>query len=360
MWETNRGLLQERVINEITGKEKIVSVKIKNGNKKQAINDLMKKINAIPTVENLSLEKAIEMYLTEKELTIKESTLKMYRVSYVAIINVLGADTPVNKLTARYIQASFFKEFSKKGATYINNKYKYLKLFLTWCYQKDLIESDSIIKKISNLPDKEKLDRIEDKYLEREELKQLLEGMNHDVYKNLTEFLALSGLRIGEAIALTWDDIDNKYIHVTKTYENITSTIDTPKTRSSYRDVFIQPELKECINRIKKLNNYYSHSMGFISNYVFIQKCSGSMINYISYCKYLERNSEIIINHKITPHALRHTHVSLLAESGLSLDLISRRLGHESEGITKKVYLHITEKNKERENKMLEKVALLD
>ena len=39
------------------------------------------------------------------------------------------------------------------------------------------------------------------------------------------------------------------------------------------------------------------------------------------YCKYLKENSTAI-GHRITPHALRHTHVSLLAASGLSLEEI--------------------------------------
>ena len=69
--------------------------------------------------------------------------------------------------------------------------------------------------------------------------------------KLLTEFLALSGLRIGEAMALLESDVD-EYIHITKTYD-ATRTIlsNTPKTDSSRRDVFIQPELAEVVKKIR-------------------------------------------------------------------------------------------------------------
>ncbi|KAB7665558.1 tyrosine-type recombinase/integrase [Bacillus sp. B1-b2] len=48
------------------------------------------------------------------------------------------------------------------------------------------------------------------------------------------------------------------------------------------------------------------------------------------------------LNSKLTPHSLRHTHTSLLAQAGVELDEIMDRLGHEDDEITKKVYLHIT------------------
>lgn len=61
----------------------------------------------------------------------------------------------------------------------------------------------------------------------------------------------------------------------------------------------------------------------------------------------------------LTPHCLRHTHVALLAENGMPLDMISRRLGHQDSRITREVYFHVTEKLKEKENKMLQKVSIL-
>jgi integrase len=48
------------------------------------------------------------------------------------------------------------------------------------------------------------------------------------------------------------------------------------------------------------------------------------------------------ISKTLSPHSLRHTHTSLLAEAGVGLTEIMERLGHEDDGITKKVYLHVT------------------
>jgi integrase len=65
------------------------------------------------------------------------------------------------------------------------------------------------------------------------------------------------------------------------------------------------------------------------------------------------------LNKHITPHILRHTHTSLLAEEGIPLDTISRRLGHTDSALTLQIYTHITEKRKAKDNAMLSAVKIL-
>lgn len=69
--------------------------------------------------------------------------------------------------------------------------------------------------------------------------------------------------------------------------------------------------------------------------------------------------SDLIPGKVLSPHILRHTHASLLAAAGMSLDAISRRLGHSDSDITKEVYLHVTEKLKKLEEEQLSKVKIL-
>ena len=60
----------------------------------------------------------------------------------------------------------------------------------------------------------------------------------------------------------------------------------------------------------------------------------------------------------MTSHVLRHTHASLLLAEGISIDTISRRLGHENSKITREIYLHVTEKLKEKDNSTLKNITL--
>ncbi len=52
------------------------------------------------------------------------------------------------------------------------------------------------------------------------------------------------------------------------------------------------------------------------------------------------------LNEKLTPHSLRHTHTSLLAEAKVSLEQIMDRLGHSDDHTTKNIYLHVTKELK--------------
>ncbi|OBA09520.1 integrase [Bacillus subtilis] len=52
------------------------------------------------------------------------------------------------------------------------------------------------------------------------------------------------------------------------------------------------------------------------------------------------------LNEDLTPHSLRQTHTSLLAETRVSLEQIMDRLGHTDDQSTKNVYLHVTQEMK--------------
>ncbi|WP_432806515.1 tyrosine-type recombinase/integrase [Rummeliibacillus stabekisii] len=61
------------------------------------------------------------------------------------------------------------------------------------------------------------------------------------------------------------------------------------------------------------------------------------------------------MNSKLTPHSLRHTHISLLAEAGVALEQNMVSLSHSDDQITKNVYLHVTkEMKKEASQKFLQ------
>ena len=91
---------------------------------------------------------------------------------------------------------------------------------------------------------------------------------------------------------------------------------------------------------------------------LFLFSRNGTYIHYYSYNKYLRENSKRVLGRAITPHALRHTHASLLLEQGISIDTISRRLGHENSKVTKEIYLHVTKKLTEKDNEQIAKVSI--
>ena len=186
--------------------------------------------------------------------------------------------------------------------------------------------------------------------MEPEELQRLLDAIKPPLWYHLTIFLVLSGLRIGEAVALRMEDVGEDYITVDKTYSLITKEVGNTKTGTSTRKVYIQPELRAAIDD-------YLLFRDSGSPYFFPGK--DGMMCYGSYNKYMRDVSRKVLGRSITPHALRHTCASLFLASGVSIDTISRRLGHADSKITKEIYLHLTDKLKSQDEQVLEQTAIL-
>ena len=152
---------------------------------------------------------------------------------------------------------------------------------------------------------------------------------------------------------------DSDVIVINKTFHPYDRTLSmSAKTDAGNREVFVQDELKEVIRQIRAYIRKEKIQYGHRSK-LFFPGIDGKPIQYPAYNKYLRENTERIIGRPLTPHALRHTHVSLLAESGVSLDAISRRVGHEDSRITKEIYLHVTEKQKQKDNDEIKQIKIL-
>lgn len=357
----------ERYEDPLTGKPKKMSVVIEKNtasSRKQAQETLNEKITSLlassyaPILQDkLTLEQLATFYLKAQERTVKSSTYTRNKFAIKKILELLGEDTLCNRLTAGYIKERFNE--NAKPST-INERIKRFKAMMRWGYENDYLDDIRFIDKVKPVEDKAKADKLRSKYLEGEELQELLDGMKLEQWKMVTQFLALSGLRFGECAALTVNDLDmkNKTIHVTKTYDTINKVVTTPKTDNSIRDVFMQAELyafcKSAITYHKKAELQY----GYRSKLLFCD-INGGYIEYYAYNKYLKENAKNILGRNITTHVMRHTHTSLMAEAGVPLEVISRRLGHSDSKTTRDIYLHITQKQKEKDNQAIEQIQLL-
>jgi integrase len=349
-------------LDKLSGKKKTVSVimdKQSASNYKLAKRHLEERLEKIFTEvqdNNMPLSRLQELYFCEKERNLKESTLKRNKASIKRICEWLGNDSLINNLSVSYIRKTLM-EHSAENHTY-NEYLTRFKGMLNWAYMNDYLEDRKVIDKLKALPDNKKL-RIEDKYLEREELQKLLDNsQNVPLWHYVIHFMSLSGLRIGELIALLDSDVDQEYIHVNKTYSITTDKIDTPKTSASIREVYIRQELKALIKKIRSWIRENNFKNGVRSEY-FICGSDGEHFDYYAFNKYLKELSERVLGRTITTHALRHTAASLLIADGVPLETVSRMLGHESSKITKEIYFHMTKTLREHDNELLENAKVL-
>ena len=317
----------------------------------EKLDNIMNDTNCV----NITLNQLYKYYCEEKKRVLKASTYKRDVDTLRRLVEWMGEDVLIDHLTVAFVRRTI-SEHAEKNVTF-NGYLKRFKMMLKWAYMNDYMKDRNIIDKLQYLPDDQK-ERIEDKYLEKNELQELLDNANNKRWKYVIHFLALSGLRIGELMVLKDSDIDNMYIHISQTYELNVDKISTPKTDSSTRNVFVRKELATLIKEIRSWQKVNNFEKGIRTEY-FICGDTGGCFSYDAFRKYLRELSEKVIGRKITPHALRHTAASLLIADGVPLETVSRMLGHEDSKITKEIYMHITQELINKDNEYLQNAKVL-
>ena len=181
----------------------------------------------------------------------------------------------------------------------------------------------------------------------------------------MMEFIALTGLRVGELLALRVQDYDaaKSCISVngsimTRLPNGDTEKRSTPKTNSSYRTVGLPARACQILKVFMAENSAslaWYKGLYVDRGYIFTNK-RGFPYNYTSLCRALSCVN--ITGKHITTHIFRHTHISILAEQGEPLKVIMDRVGHKNANTTLAIYTHVTDKMKVDLIKRLNKVVI--
>ncbi len=167
-----------------------------------------------------------------------------------------------------------------------------------------------------------------------EEYKQFSEACKDNLeYFTLFELLYYTGMRVGEALALTLNDIDfgQNIVSINKTYYRIAGKdlINPPKTAGSERTILMPDFLTS------ELLDYVGHLYEPAPDDRIFNKRPQYVRSVLR-----DRAKKAGVK-QIRVHDLRHSHASMLINLGANPLLVAERLGHESPAITLKTYSHL-------------------
>jgi integrase len=194
-----------------------------------------------------------------------------------------------------------------------------------------------------------------------------LKKMNN--LKSYTAFrlLAFTGMRKSEMLALTWADIDfeKKSINIDKTLSfdsiNHSIIIESPKTSASIRSISIDTKTINILKEWKAEQTkdlVIKHITLTDSNQFVIPNSYNKPFNPAHFNRYLyDLYKKFPDLKRITVHGFRHTHASLLFESGATVKEVQQRLGHANFKTTLNIYVHVTKQNDSDVIKKLEDLA---
>ena len=330
----------------LNGKYKKISVlfdKDTRGNRKTALELLrLRELEESSVLDNtITFFEGLDLVKKKHFKNIKPNTQVQYSTS-MKKIKRLCYDVPLNRVNANYIQ-NILEEISVSDVNY-NAHLGCIKTFIKILYRLDYIEDIAFLEKLQK---KKQTVKEETKYLEQEEINQiLLELEHHPFYRNIIEFLFNTGLRFGELIALTFDDVENNILTINKTW-NITGNINSPKSKSSNRKISLNQKCLDILDSQKRLKANYQiiYKTYNDDKHLIFPNLHG---NYIV-PSHFRTGLKKLVSKEFKIHSLRHTHASLCIDKGIPVEYISKRLGHEDTKVTQRIYIHKTKKSQKKE-----------
>ncbi|MFG5465326.1 tyrosine-type recombinase/integrase [Enterococcus faecalis] len=245
----------------------------------------------------------------------------------------------VSEIEPIHVQLWQSKLFKSLSATYIRNVQGIFSIAMDRAVILGLAEQNPS-KIVGNVKkQKTKID-----FWTKEEFEQVLSVIykedyyQHFLYLSLW-FLFMTGMRIGEATAVQWEDIefDTGVLSVTKTlyYKNLSYyEFVEPKTKASIRHIVLDEDT------LKELKEWQQRQRSVVKT-GFVMSYNGQPTQKHTISRAITRYAELAGVHRIRTHALRHSHASLLIQMGENPLIIKDRLGHEDIETTLGTYGHL-------------------
>lgn len=212
------------------------------------------------------------------------------------------------------------------------------------------------------VPRKKQKEKTKIKFLDRQELKQFLNYLNtldQSDYESLFDFvlytfLLATGLRISEALALEWSDIDleSGVVSVNKTL-NRYQEVNPPKSNAGYRDISIDKATILMLKQYKNRQQVQSWQLGRSEKVVF----SVFTEKYAYACNLRRRLDKHFKKAGVTNvsfHGLRHTHATIMLYAGIQPKDLQHRLGHSDISMTLNTYVHATKEGAQKSASIFE------
>ncbi|MBD8036626.1 site-specific integrase [Solibacillus sp. A46] len=295
-------------------------------------------------------EDIYNVWIQHYERTVEESTfVKTLGIFKHHILPAIG-HYRIEKLSVAICQ-SFVDDCSLKLKRFRMVK-TYASKVIDFAIKREYISSNPF--KLVDLP-KTKASTVLDtevNYYSKEQLIYFLQCLKQYGNAQITAFfylLSFSGIRKGEALALTWADLnfDTKELFITKALsrgKNNKLYIKSTKTDTS-RQLLIDDETCGILSEWKKIQQGKFTNVSDKSQLIFTNEQNGLLQQTVPR-KWLMK---IIDNYSLPythVHSFRHVHCSLLFEAGASVKEVQERLGHTDVQTTLNIYTHLSKRAK--------------
>ena len=306
----------------------------------------IKFLNSLSQEPDITFDSLYDKYIEDLAHHVKETTLytkrsifEIHILPYFKDMTLISI-TPLvirkwqNEILKRELSEAYTYSIHKQLSAILNYAVKFYNLTSNPCHKSG---------PIGNLRNHNEM-----KVWNLDQFKKFLSIIKSEEVKIAFEILFFTGIRIGELLALTFEDInyDENLIQIDKTLSRIKKRdiITKPKTFSSIRKILCSDILME------KIKNFENSILDVEKKSRVIQLKKSALERYLVY--YTPR----LKLDRLRIHDLRHSHTSFLLHKNVNIVVISKRLGHKNVKTTLDTYSHFLPESIEYLKEILEEM----
>lgn len=287
----------------------------------RTLKELEKLVNSECISEEITLNEFYNEYLKHMKIHCEDSSISNFETAYKKInlkdkpirkVRKIDAQKGIDALIEKGLKISTVKLYIKTMKAFFNsaiNDYNIISYnpFNNLKLPNEKVESNK-------------------RALSDDEVKAVLTDFKDSKYYLVILLSLKCGMRLGEILGLTWDNVDLKEnkIHVVQQYKKVNGKyqIGTLKSKNSNRIIPFSQEVAKALKGVK---------VRYIDNRI---------VNFKNNSLSTHLNKELK-KYNITIHELRHTYATTLIKNGLDFKTVAKLLGHDVEQ-TMKTYSHVT------------------
>lgn len=281
---------------------------------------------------------------------IRDTSMETYNHNYKRYIKDYFSNIPLRDIRPQHLD-EYYKILSKKLST---NSMCSINTILNKAFTEaemlELISKNPLkcIKKSKGAIPRGQVKRV----LSLDEVKEILDIIKDETIYPIVMMTVTYGLRRGEVLGLTWDDIDfeNRTISINKIIVNVnggTTLKEYCKTDSSVRICTMTDAIYDLLKnelRTQEMNRMIYKDEYIENDYDLVFTCQNGKMR--SPRGLSSSYAYILRKHNIPAtrfHDLRHTAATLMFKHGASASVVQHALGHSSINTTMNVYVHNTD-----------------
>ncbi len=286
--------------------------------RKEAYRKFVEEQDAKPGKKGLTLFQAEKEYLAFVKTNLAPKTHLSYSNTFKRLENYFG-NRAMEEITAREIEFYKSSRASTVSANTVNHELRMLRAFLNKLVDWKLLR-ESPCAKVKDI-------RVVDEtraFLSTDELDKLLKYLKGSFLHDIVLFAAMTGMRRGEIVNLSWNDVDTErkliVVRSSGSYQTKAGKIRTIPMNSTVVQLLAQRK----------------RSSGFVFTGKRGDKLNGNFVRG----RLKAATKALGLDSRLHFHSLRHTFASLLVQKGISLYHVQKLLGHSSPRVTE-IYAHL-------------------